>query len=66
MANYDIFLLRGHGNGDPGACANGYTDENLAQAIVDRVVELLNRIQKLEDEIKVTTACPETFLNGGN
>ena len=41
MANYDIFLLRGHGNGDPGACANGYTEENLAQAIVDRVVELL-------------------------
>ena len=41
MANYDIFLLRGHGNGDPGACANGYTEENLAQVIVDRVVELL-------------------------
>ena len=41
MANYDLFLLRGHGNGDPGACANGYTEENLAQAIVDRVVELL-------------------------
>ena len=41
MANYDIFLLRGHGNGDPGACANGYTEENLAQDIVDRVVELL-------------------------
>lgn len=41
MANYDIFLLRGHGNGDPGACANGYTEENLAQAIVDRTVELL-------------------------
>ena len=42
MANYDIFLLRGHGNGDPGACANGYTEENLAQVIVDRVVEFLN------------------------
>ena len=41
MANYDIFLLRGHGNGDPGACANGYTEENLAQVIADRVVELL-------------------------
>ena len=41
MANYDIFILRGHGNGDPGACANGYTEENLAQVIVDRVVELL-------------------------
>ena len=41
MANYDIFLLRGHGNSDPGACANGYTEENLAQVIVDRVVELL-------------------------
>ena len=41
MANYDIFLLRGHGNGDPGACANGYTEENLTQIIVDRVVELL-------------------------
>ena len=41
MANYDIFLLRGHGNGDPGACANGYTEEHLAQVIVDRVVELL-------------------------
>ena len=41
MSNYDIFLLRGHGNGDPGACANGYTEENLAQVIVNRVVELL-------------------------
>ena len=41
MSNYDIFLLRGHGNGDPGACANGYTEENLTQVIVDRVVELL-------------------------
>lgn len=41
MSNYDIFLLRGHGNGDPGACANGYTEVNLAQAIVDRTVELL-------------------------
>jgi N-acetylmuramoyl-L-alanine amidase len=41
MSNYDIFLLRGDGNGDPGACANGYTEENLAQVIVDRVVELL-------------------------
>ena len=41
MSNYDIFLLRGHGNRDPGACANGYTEENLAQVIVDRVVELL-------------------------
>ena len=41
MSNYDIFLLRGHGNGDCGACANGYTEENLAQVIVDRVVELL-------------------------
>ena len=41
MAKYDIFLLRGHGNGDPGACVNGYTEENLAQVIVDRVVELL-------------------------
>ena len=41
MSNYDIFILRGHGNGDPGACANGCTEENLAQDIVDRVVELL-------------------------
>ena len=41
MANYDLFILRGHGNGDPGACANGYTEENLSQVIVDRVVELL-------------------------
>ena len=41
MSNYDIFILRGHGNGDSGACANGYTEENLAQVIVDRVVELL-------------------------
>ena len=41
MSNYDIFLLRGHGNGDCGACGNGYTEENLAQIIVDRVVELL-------------------------
>ena len=41
MSNYDIFILRGHGNGDPGACGNGYTEENLSQVIVDRVVELL-------------------------
>ena len=41
MSSYDIFILRGHGSGDTGACANGYTEENLAQVIVDRVVELL-------------------------
>ena len=30
----DILLVAGHGNGDPGACANGYQEANLTREIV--------------------------------
>ena len=33
--------------------------------LINVVNELLNRTQKLEDEIKDTKACLETLLNGG-
>ena len=33
--------------------------------LINVVNELLNRNQKLEDEIKDTKACLETLLNGG-
>ena len=33
--------------------------------LINVINELLNRNQKLEDEIKDTKACLETLLNGG-
>lgn len=45
MANYDIALFKGHGyyNGtyDPGACANGYKEQEVVSDIVDKAVKLL-------------------------
>lgn len=45
MATYDIALFKGHGyyNGiyDPGACANGYKEQEIVSQIVDKAVKLL-------------------------
>lgn len=38
---YDIFIFRGHGNGDCGAVGNGYTEEQVTQILVDLVVKKL-------------------------
>lgn len=38
---YDIFIFRGHGNGDCGAVGNGYTEEQVAQLIVNLLVKKL-------------------------
>lgn len=38
---YDIFIFRGHGNGDCGAVGNGYTEEQVAQILVNLVVKKL-------------------------
>ena len=38
---YDIFIFRGHGNGDCGAVGNGYTEQQVAQLIVDLLVKKL-------------------------
>lgn len=38
---YDIFIFRGHGNGDCGATGNGYTEEQVAQLIVNLLVKKL-------------------------
>ena len=38
---------------------------NKINELINVVNELLNRTQKLEDEIKETKACLETFLNNG-
>lgn len=38
---YDIFIFRGHGNGDPGAVGNGYTEEQVSQIIVNLLVKKL-------------------------
>lgn len=38
---YDIFIFRGHGNGDCGAVGNGYTEEQVAQLLVNLLVKKL-------------------------
>ena len=38
---YDIFIFRGHGNGDSGAVGNGYTEEQVAQLLVNLLVKKL-------------------------
>lgn len=38
---YDIFIFRGHGNGDCGAIGNGYTEEQVVQILVNLVVKKL-------------------------
>ena len=38
---YDIFIFRGHGNGDCGAVGNGYTEQQVAQILVDLIVKKL-------------------------
>ena len=38
---YDIFIFRGHGNGDCGAVGNGYTEEQVSQLIVNLLVKKL-------------------------
>ena len=38
---YDIFIFRGHGNGDCGAVGNGYTEEQVAQKLVNLLVKKL-------------------------
>ena len=37
----DIFIFRGHGNGDCGAVGNGYTEEQVAQLLVNLLVKKL-------------------------
>ena len=37
-----ILLIAGHGQGDPGACANGYQEETLTREIVDLLAVKLN------------------------
>lgn len=39
--NYDLFLFNGHGDGDMGACYNGYKEQVLAKKLVNRVIEIL-------------------------
>lgn len=38
---HDIFIFRGHGNGDCGAVGNGYTEEQVAQILVNLLVKKL-------------------------
>ena len=39
---------------------------NKINELINVVIELLKRNQKLEDEIKEIKKCLETLLNGGN
>ena len=45
MANYDIALFKGHGNYggnfDPGACSQGYREQDIVSSIVDKATKLL-------------------------
>lgn len=38
---YDVFIFRGHGNGDCGAVGNGYTEEQVSQILVNLLVKKL-------------------------
>ena len=38
---YDVFIFRGHGNGDCGAVGNGYTEEQVSQLLVNLLVKKL-------------------------
>lgn len=35
-----LYLIAGHGDGDPGACANGYTEADLVRRLCERVKAL--------------------------
>jgi len=35
-----LFIICGHGDGDPGACANGYTEADLVRRLAARIKEL--------------------------
>ena len=35
-----LYLIAGHGDGDPGACANGYTEAALVRQLCERVKAL--------------------------
>lgn len=41
--DYDFFIFHGHGDGDNGACANGYTELNIAQSIQRSVLNELDK-----------------------
>lgn len=41
MSNYDLGLFFAHGEGDPGAVGNGYTEEELSKTIVNNVLKIL-------------------------
>lgn len=41
MATYDMFLFHGHGEGDVGACGNGYTELERAKLLTSKVYKLL-------------------------
>ena len=35
-----LYVIAGHGQGDPGACANGYSEAERVRALADRLVKL--------------------------
>ena len=35
-----IYLIAGHGNGDPGACGNGYQEQERVRALAQRIADL--------------------------
>ncbi len=36
----DLYLIAGHGDGDPGACANGYAEADLVRRLCERIKAL--------------------------
>ena len=35
-----LYVIAGHGQGDPGACANGYSEAERVRALANKLVEL--------------------------
>ena len=56
--NYDMFLFYGHGEGDCGACANGYKEVDLAKDLTKRVYDLL-----INKGVKVLTNLENGYNN---
>lgn len=58
-----ILLVAGHGNGDPGACANGYSEANLTREFVPALTSQLSQYAQVD--VFDTAKNMYTYLKNG-
>lgn len=58
-----ILLVAGHGNGDPGACANGYTESTLTREFVAALYSQLSQYAQVD--VFDTSKNMYTYLKNG-